>query len=81
MKFEFRGVLNNGVIVDIFKFENNIAMCYNDKEYDIDEFNVIFYQKDKFKKEVLGIKEVKTSKKTKVTKEIKTSKKKEKAIG
>jgi len=81
MKFEFRGVLNNGVIVDIFKFENNIAMCYNDKEYDIDEFNVIFYQKDKFKKEVLGIKEVKTSKKTKVTKEIKISKKKEKAIG
>ena len=63
MKFEFRGQLNNGVIVDIYKFNKDVAICYNNKEYNIDEFNVIFYQKDKFKKEVLGIDKVKVSKK------------------
>ncbi len=81
MRFEFRGELKNRVIVDIIKFDKDIAICDANQKFNIDEFTTIFYQKDKFKKEVLGIKETKTFKEVKVTKEIKTSKKKEKVTG
>ena len=71
MKFEFRGELNNGSIVDIFKFEKDIAICDANQSFNIDEFTTIFYQKDKFKKEVLDIK---------TFEEVKVFKKKEKII-
>jgi len=55
MKFQFRGQLNDKTVVDIIKFDKDVALCNNGVKINIDEFNTIFYQKDKFKKEILGI--------------------------
>lgn len=59
MKHRYRGELNSGKVVNIFDFDGRIAKCDNGfGDIDIDEFNTIFYPKNLFEKEVLGITDI-----------------------
>lgn len=54
-KYEYRGQLKSGKIVDIFNFEGLMASCdHGDGEIHIDDFNCIFCPTEKFK-EIMGL--------------------------
>lgn len=56
--YEYRGELKNrGGVVDITKFDNRTAVCGDGKNRDIDEFNTIYYNAEKFKSDILKISE------------------------
>lgn len=56
MKYKYRGQLNGGQMVDIFDFDGEYAKCDGKVEkIHIDEFNCIFFPKDTFKKDILGM--------------------------
>lgn len=56
MAYQYRGQLKNSKqIVDIIEFDNSVAICTDNINRDIDEFNTIFYGAQKFKEEILGI--------------------------
>jgi len=71
MKYIYRGELNNGKMVDIFKFEGEYAVCdHKMGKIHIDEFNTIYFPRDTFKKQMLKIdvEEIKLEKKSSVKK-------------
>ncbi len=75
MKYKYRGQLNNKKMVDIFNFDGELAKCdHGAGEIHIDEFNCIFFPRDTFKKDVLGM----DVDKVEIKEEIKPFKKKSK---
>lgn len=64
MKHKYRGQLNNKKMVDIFDFDGEYAKCdHGDGKIHIDEFNTIFFPRDTFKKDILGMEIKKVEKK------------------
>ena len=67
MKYKYRGQLNDGTMVDVFDFKEDVAHCDHKKgKVHIDEFNSIIVPRETFKREFLGqdVKETKLEKKT-----------------
>lgn len=64
MKFNYRGQLKNGKMVDVvdFDFTKEIALCDNNDKIHIDEFETIFVPIDTFKQKFI-IKKKTTKKK------------------
>lgn len=59
MKFNYRGQLKDGKMIDIIDFENDLAICDKDIKIKIDEFQTIFVPTEIFKNKFMRTKKAK----------------------